>query len=739
MYNDSSSSPTLTDATFSSNTAGELGGAMYNDNSSNLTLTNITFSNNTAGDQGGAMYNENSSLTLTNVTFSGNTAIFGGAMSNNNSNNLTLTNVTFSGNMAGDEGGAMYNTGSSPTLTNVTFSSNSASNLGGAMYNYNSSPTLTNATFSGNTAGGQGGAMYNTGSSPTLTNVILWGNTATNSGSQISQNGGTLTINYSIVEGGDTGLENSTAFSSGTGNSDADPLFTDADGPDDTLGTLDDDLSLQACSPAIDAGDNDAISLTTDLAGNPRKVEDTGVDDTGNGTVPIVDIGALEFQGASQSCTIYYVDASAGGANNGATWADAFPNLQDALQAWRNAGDASSEIWIADGTYYPDEGAATDRTGVTLASPDNNRDATFFVSEGIKIYGGFTGGETNRSERNPAANVVTLSGDTDGDNASGSNAYHVMYLDGSTTAITSATVIDGVTVTAGQADRSFPDYPGGGMLNDSSSPTLTNITFSGNTATDGGAMYNRFSSPTLTNVTFSGNTASSDGGAMYNDSSSPTLTNITFSGNTATDGGAMYNYDDSATTLTNVTFSGNSASNDGGAMYNDENIDESSPTLTNVTFSGNMASRDGGAMYNYESGPTLTNVILWGNTATNSGSQISQDGTLTINYSIVEGGDTGLENSTAFSSGTGNSDADPLFTDADGPDDTLGTLDDDLSLQACSPAIDAGDNTAISLTTDLAGNPRKVDDTGVADINSGTAPIVDIGAFEFQGTSTNCP
>ncbi len=53
------------------------------------------------------------------------------------------------------------------------------------------------------------------------------------------------------------------------------------------------------------------------------------------------------------------------------------------------------------------------------------------------------------------------------------------------------------------------------------------VTFSANSATWGGGMYNYTSSPTLTNVTFSANSASgSGGGGMYNyNSSSPTLTN----------------------------------------------------------------------------------------------------------------------------------------------------------------------------------------------------------------------
>ena len=45
------------------------------------------------------------------------------------------------------------------------------------------------------------------------------------------------------------------------------------------------------------------------------------------------------------------------------------------------------------------------------------------------------------------------------------------------------------------------------MYNIVSNPTLTNVTFSGNSAPIGGGMHNLGSNPTLTNVTFSGNTA----------------------------------------------------------------------------------------------------------------------------------------------------------------------------------------------------------------------------------------
>jgi predicted outer membrane repeat protein len=162
---------------------------------------------------------------------------------------------------------------------------------------------------------------------------------------------------------------------------------------------------------------------------------------------------------------------------------------------------------------------------------------------------------------------------------------------------------------------------GGGMQNFLASPALSNVTFSGNSATQwGGGMYNSTSNPTLANVTFNGNSAAVEGGGMDNHYSSPTLTSVTFSGNMATGaggvGGGMYNYHgDSKPTLTNVTFSGNSATQDGGGMDNYAGI----PTLTNVTFVSNTAGNYGGGIFTHSSSPTLTNVTFSGNSATQRG------------------------------------------------------------------------------------------------------------------------
>ena len=277
MYNFDNSSPTVTNCTFSGNISSDNGGGMYNQYSSSPTVTNCTFSANTA-DYGGGMSNTNdSSPTVTNCTFAENSANYDGGGMQNGSSSPIVTNCTFAGNTANYHGGGMQNTASSPTVTNCTFIGNTVSNYyGGGMYNSdNSSPIMTNCTFSGNSASSGGGGIRNfVSSSPTLTNCILWGD----SPEEILNSSATPSVTYSNIQGGYTG----------TGNINADPLFVDgANG----------DLHLKPLSPCIDAGDNSAPSLpSTDFEGDDRRIDDPTVIDTGNGTSPIVDMGADEFE-----------------------------------------------------------------------------------------------------------------------------------------------------------------------------------------------------------------------------------------------------------------------------------------------------------------------------------------------------------------------------------------------------------------------------------------------------------
>ena len=381
-----------------------------------------------------------------------------------------------------------------------------------------------------------------------------------------------------------------------------------------------------------------------------------------------------------------YVDVTANAGGNGTSWSNAFNSLQDALAAWDPLIHTDG-IWVAKGVYYPDEG-----TGIT---PDD-RNASFNLEEGMKVYGGFAGGESDLSARNPSTNVTVLSGDIDSNDANkdsngvtpdaddiqGSNSYHVVLGDGTNTAITNVTMLDGFTITGGLATGSSPNNLGGGMYcngrNSGSecSPILTNISFLGNRANSGGAMSSDGdssgkSSPILTHVIFSGNKATVNGGGMFNNgfagTSNPTLTNVTFATNHATNGGAMYI--------------------DGTFGTNNSNIQ---------------------------------NTIFWGNTATTNPEIFSDTATPTISYSLFEG---------AAPSGTGNiqGSSSPFISTTD------------LQLKACSEAIDAGNNSVNSESTDLAGNTRKVDDTDVTDVSGQAAPVIDVGAYERQDISGSCP
>lgn len=193
---------------------------------------------------------------------------------------------------------------------------------------------------------------------------------------------------------------------------------------------------------------------------------------------------------------------------------------------------------------------------------------------------------------------------------------------------------------------------GGGIANKQSSPTLTYVIFDGNTARYGGGMSNSSHSDSrLRDVIFRNNAAEGIdplGGGMYNDSSKPSLVNVTFSNNSTVDGGGMFNGNcPIGLSLTNVTFSGNKATGKGGAMINTGSF----PSLFNVTFSGNQALSGGGIYNTYSSNPIITNSILYGD----AGGEVINDpvhtATATMAYSIVQGG----------FAGTGNLDANPLL------------------------------------------------------------------------------
>jgi len=382
---------------------------------------------------------------------------------------------------------------------------------------------------------------------------------------------------------------------------------------------------------------------------------------------------------------IIYVDDDANGTNKGTSWADAYNYLQEALSV---AGDGN-DIWVAEGTYKP-------------AGPGGSRTATFQLINGVGIYGGFVGGESSLDERDWQTNETILSGDLNGNDIAveypkdlfneptrSENSYNVTCGRGTD----STAVIDGFTITAGNANGSYYYYFNGGGINN----------------VEGG--------PTILNCRFISNSANHGGGAVGNVYNGPNVVSCEFIGNAANRGGAIYNSNtEDARTVLNCSFNGNTAAN-GGGMYNFY----CSPTVINCTFNANSASSDGnyraGGMLNWHtSSPVVTNCVFWGNSTfdgtTDEAAQLNY-GAPVVNYCCVQGWTGAL-------GGTGNFGDDPLFVESLGADNIPGTKDDNPRLLAGSPSLDAGDNLAVppSLLTDLDGNPR---------IINGTA---DMGAYE---------
>jgi hypothetical protein len=213
--------------------------------------------------------------------------------------------------------------------------------------------------------------------------------------------------------------------------------------------------------------------------------------------------------------------------------------------------------------------------------------------------------------------------------------------------------ISGLTIAGGNQQY------GAGLLN-FGTLTVTNSTFSGNTATvNGGAGIFNDGALTLTGCTVTGNTthgsgsSSSAGGGLYNTGSGTvTVSNCTFSNNTATGSGSGASsgagiYNSGTLTVTGSTFTGNSAASSGGGIDN-----SGSMTVSTTTFASNSASSDGGGIQN-DGTLTVNSSTFSGNSASSEGGGINTNGTVPgVNNSTFYGNTAGSEGGGLCGSGS---------------------------------------------------------------------------------------
>ncbi|MGB0993695.1 MAG: Ig-like domain-containing protein, partial [Akkermansiaceae bacterium] len=394
----------------------------------------------------------------------------------------------------------------------------------------------------------------------------------------------------------------------------------------------------------------------------------------------------------------------ASGTNNGDSWDNAFTSFASAVA---NA-QVGEQVWLAEGRY-PCNGAT--------------------LKNQVEIYGGFTPSMFSLGERDWNTHRAILTGDLGGDDIDtdgngiaesasdfvGGNSQRVIVTNG----LQRSAVLDGATITA--ASGNFGSSPllgaGGGIVCDfNSSPTLRNLDVVGNRGNWGGGLAVFSGNPLLVNCQFRNNVAGDGlGNAIvflgYSNPARGQLVNCRFLKNGSSGSVIGHTNGGGSVGLTQCEFFGFPAN---GTMVYHNGSSTASFAFSQCTFVGN-----GNQWF---SGSALSNIersILSG-FATNGE---------TLNSCLVTG---------AVVDGTQIvSNQPPAFLDQDGPDNLLGTPDDDFSLSPSSPALDwfaptvlpadiadlDGDaDMAESIPLDIAGQPR-VDIYGKR--------LVDLGAREF--------
>ncbi|MHC4536268.1 MAG: hypothetical protein ACYS6K_20145, partial [Planctomycetota bacterium] len=145
-----------------------------------------------------------------------------------------------------------------------------------------------------------------------------------------------------------------------------------------------------------------------------------------------------------------------------------YVNPGESIQAAIDAADPGDEVEVAPGTYT---------------------EAIDFNGKAIRLYS--SGGP----------DVTTIDG-------TGTGHYHVVQC---IIGEDSDTILEGFTITGGNATDSGLNGYGGGMLIYESSPKVMNCIFTFNNAYSGGGLYSMYGSPALTECTFMQNTAVYDG------------------------------------------------------------------------------------------------------------------------------------------------------------------------------------------------------------------------------------
>ncbi len=398
----------------------------------------------------------------------------------------------------------------------------------------------------------------------------------------------------------------------------------------------------------------------------------------------IVEVLACDNASANGGLTNIYVDYTATGSNDGSSWENAFTNLKDALTLGSNL-----TIHVAKGTYIP--------------TVENIRGVSFEVRDNVTLKGGYPNGG---GLRNPQQNITVLSGEIDGLNGWDGNSYHVVKIKDR-----SCVLLDGVTIKHGSAndEQSFGRSRGGGLYIINSEVNLNNVKIRWNNALYGGGFFASESSIVhVTNSDIKNNTANYGSAIYHSNKTKVFLEKSRIENNNSQIRCAIEVNNSLYTKIQNSLIVNNTSVNANAigliATNRDQIMDVINSTITGENKDRSLITLQIG--FGDRLDVNLKNSIL-----------VHQDLGYSKLFKVYNNNILNLSTENCYLQGANviGESSDNLFTSIHG--DVL--FNSDYSIQACSPAVDAGGHVYGVGNLDVVGNNRIENN-------------IDIGAYEVQ-------